>query len=39
MKDSTNGKEPTKAPKIQRLDSSARKHGGNDINWFNPYGI
>jgi hypothetical protein len=38
MKDSTKGKEPTKTLKILRPDSSARKHGRSDINWFNPYG-
>jgi hypothetical protein len=30
-KDSTNGKEPSRAPKIQRLDLGVRKLGGSDI--------
>jgi hypothetical protein len=38
MKDSTNDKKPTRALGIQRLDSSARKPGGNDKDWFNPCG-
>jgi hypothetical protein len=31
MKDSKNGKEPTKAPKIRKLDLGARKLGGSDM--------
>jgi hypothetical protein len=38
MKDSTNGKEPTRTPRIQRPNSCAKKHGGSDIDWFNPFG-
>jgi hypothetical protein len=37
-KDFTNGKEPTKTLRIQRLDSSVRKPRGNDIYSSNPYG-
>jgi hypothetical protein len=37
-KDSTNSKEPTRTPKIQRLDLGVRKLGGSDIDWSNPYG-
>jgi hypothetical protein len=37
MKDSTNGKEPTGTPRIQRLDLGVRTHRGSDINWSNPY--
>jgi hypothetical protein len=31
MKDSINGKEPTKTPRIRRLDLSVKKLGGSDI--------
>jgi hypothetical protein len=31
IKDSTNGKEHTKAHRIQRLDLGVRKHEGSDI--------
>jgi len=37
-KDSTDGKEPTRTPKIQRLDLGVRKLRGSDIDWFDPYG-
>jgi hypothetical protein len=37
MKDSKNGKEPTKAPRIRRPNYGVKKHGRNDIDWFNPY--
>jgi hypothetical protein len=37
-KDSTNGKKLIGAPRIQKLNSHVRKHGGSDINWSNPYG-
>lgn len=36
-KDSTNGIEPIGAPRIQKLVSSVKKHGGSDM--FNPCGI
>jgi hypothetical protein len=35
MKDSTNGKKPTKTFKIQRPDLGVRKPRGSDINWSN----
>ncbi len=38
IKDSTNGKEHTKAHRIQRLDLGVRKHEGSDIDQSNPYG-
>jgi len=38
MKDSTNGKEPTRALGIQRLDLGVKKPRESDIDWFNPYG-
>jgi hypothetical protein len=37
-KDSTIGKEPIKAFRIQKLDSGARKLGESNIDWYNPYG-
>jgi hypothetical protein len=37
-KDSTNGKKPSRAPRIQKLDFGVKKNGGNDIDWFNPCG-
>jgi hypothetical protein len=30
-KDSTNGKEPTRAPRIRKSDSSVRKPKGSDV--------
>jgi hypothetical protein len=35
-KDCTNGKEPIRAPRIQRPNSGVRKLGRNDIDLFNP---
>ncbi len=37
-KDSTNGKNPTRTFKIQRLDLGVKKLGISDIDWSNPYG-
>jgi hypothetical protein len=38
MKDSKNGKKPTRTPKIQILDLRARKLGGSNMDWSNPFG-
>jgi hypothetical protein len=38
MKDSTNGKKPNKAPRIQRPDLGVKKFKGSDINRSSPYG-